>query len=350
MRARDADAQDAAAQDADAQDATAQDADAQGADGLYRNVTDVPGFVLGHVSDYEALTGCTVVLCPEGAIGGVDVRGASPGTRETDLLRPGCRVELVHGVVLAGGSAFGLDAACGVARYLEEHGYGYDTGIARVPIVPAAIIFDLHTGDKNVRPDAAMGYNACLAATAGKHPEGCVGAGVGATVGNLYGPASATKSGLGCWSLQQDGLIVGAVVVVNALGDVVDPITGEIAAGLRDPQSGAFLNTRKLMAEGRISRTLAGTNTVLGVVTTNAALTKQQVNRVASMACLGLARTISPAHTGYDGDAIFALARGSVRADTDQVGILAADCIARAVLRAVREAWSLGGVPAAGDR
>ncbi|MGD0621148.1 MAG: P1 family peptidase [Thermacetogeniaceae bacterium] len=316
---------------------------------LFRNVTDIPGFLMGHASDYDALTGCTAVLCPEGAVGGVDVRGASPGTRETDLLRPGCRVELVHGVVLAGGSAFGLDAACGVVRYLEEHGYGYDTGIARVPIVPAAIIFDLHTGNKNVRPDAAMGYNACLAATASKHPEGCVGAGTGATVGNLYGPACATKSGLGAWSLRQGDLIVGAVAVVNALGDVVDPITGEIVAGLRDPRRGIFLNTKKLMAGGEVSRNLAGTNTVLGVVATNASLTKQQVNRVASLACLGLARTISPAHTGYDGDTIFAMARGLTQANPDQVGILAADCVAQAVIRAVREAWSLGGVPAAGD-
>lgn len=317
--------------------------------GMYHNVTDVPDILLGHVSDYEALTGCTIVLCPEGAVGGVDVRGVSPGTRETDLLRPGCRVELVHGVVLAGGSAFGLDAACGVMRYLEEHGYGYDTGIVRVPIVPAAIIFDLHMGDKNVRPDAKMGYDACLVATAGKQPEGCVGAGTGATVGNLMGPACATKGGLGTWSVRQGDLIVGAVVVANSLGDVVDPATGKIIAGLRGPRRGTFLNTKETMAKGNVGRNLTGTNTVLGVVATNASLNKQQVIRVASLACLGLARTISPVHTGYDGDAIFALARGSVHADPDQVGILAADCIARAVLRAVREAWSLGGVPAARD-
>ncbi len=317
---------------------------AQGASSeLYHNVTDVPGIFLGHASDYEALTGCTVVLCPEGAAGGVDVRGASPGTRETDLLRPGCRVELVHGVVLAGGSAFGLDAACGAVRYLEERGYGHNTGIARVPIVTAAVIFDLHTGSKDVRPDAKMGYDACLAATTGKHAEGCVGAGTGATVGNLHGPGSATKGGLGSWSLQQGGLIVGAVVVVNALGDVVDPSTGEIIAGLRDPQSGGLMNTRELMSRGEVGRIFPGTNTVLGVVATNASLNKEQVNRVASLACLGLARTVSPAHTGYDGDAIFALSRGSVQANPDQVGILAAECVARSVLRAVQEAWSWVG-------
>ncbi len=316
---------------------------------LYRNVTDVPGIFMGHFSDYEALTGCTAVLCPEGAVGGVDVRGASPGTRETDLLRPGCRVELVHGVVLAGGSAFGLDAACGAARYLEEHGYGHDTGIARVPIIPAAIIFDLHMGSKEVRPDAKMGYDACLAATAGKNAEGCVGAGTGATVGNLLGPGSATKGGLGSWSLQQGDLIVGAVVVVNALGDVVDPSTGEIIAGLRDPQGGGLMNTKELMSRGGTGRIFPGTNTVLGIVVTNAYLTKEQVNRVASLACLGLARTVSPTHTGYDGDVIFALSRGSIQASSDQVGIIAAECVARAVLRAVQEAWSVGGVPAARD-
>jgi L-aminopeptidase/D-esterase-like protein len=316
---------------------------------LYHNVTDVPGIFLGQVSDYEALTGCTVVLCPEGAVGGVDVRGASPGTRETDLLRPGHRVEFVHGVVLAGGSAFGLDAASGAARYLEEQGYGYDTGIARVPIVPAAVIFDLHMGNKNMRPDAKMGYDACLVATAGKHAEGCIGAGTGATVGNLLGPGAATKGGLGSWSLQQGDLIVGALVVVNALGDVVNPSTGEIIAGLRDPQSGGFMNTKELMSRGETRRIFPGTNTVLGVVVTNAFLNKEQVNRVASLACLGLARTVSPTHTGYDGDAIFALSRGSIQANSDQVGIIAAECVAQAVLRAVQEAWSVGGMPAARD-
>jgi L-aminopeptidase/D-esterase-like protein len=258
-------------------------------------------------------------------------------------------VEVVHGVVLAGGSAFGLDAAGGAARYLEERGYGYDTGIARVPIIPAAVIFDLHLGKKDVRPDAKMGYDACLAATAGPHAEGCVGAGTGATVGNLHVPGSATKGGLGSWSLQQGDLIVGAVVVANALGDIVDPGTGEIVAGLRHPQSSGFMNTRELMSRGEVGRIFPGTNTVLGVVATNAWLTKEQTGRVASLACLGLARTVSPTHTSYDGDTIFALSRGSLQASTDQVGIIAAECVARAVLRAVQEAWSLGGVPAGRD-
>lgn len=316
---------------------------------LYHNVTDVPGILLGQVSDYEALTGCTVVLCPKGAVGGVDVKGASPGTRETDLLRPGYRVDMVHAVVLAGGSAFGLDAAGGVARYLEEQGYGYDTGIARVPIVPAAVIFDLHMGQKSARPDAKMGYDACLEATAGKHYEGCVGAGTGATVGNLLGPGSATKGGLGSWSLQKGDLIVGAVMVVNALGDIVDPASGEIVAGLRDSQNGGFINTKELMSRGDAGRIFSGTNTVLGVVATNAHLAKEQACRVASLACLGLARTISPTHTVYDGDTMFVLSRGSIQATADQVGILAAECVAQAVHRAVQEAWFLGGVPAARD-
>ena len=221
---------------------------------LYRNITDVPGILMGHVSDYEALTGCTAVLCPEGAVGGVEVRGASPGTRETDLLRPGYRVEEVHAVILAGGSAFGLDAACGAVRYLEEQGYGFDTGIVRVPIVPAAIIFDLSIGNKDVRPDAKMGYDACTAACAGKQPEGCVGAGTGALVGNMLGPGSATKSGLGSWSLKQGDLIVGSVVVVNALGDVVDPVTGKIIAGLRHPQNQGFLDSSELILRGSTER------------------------------------------------------------------------------------------------
>jgi len=316
---------------------------------LYRNITDVPGILMGHVSDYEALTGCTAVLCPEGAVGGVEVRGASPGTRETDLLRPGYRVEEVHAVILAGGSAFGLDAACGAVRYLEEQGYGFDTGIVRVPIVPAAIIFDLSIGNKDVRPDAKMGYDACTAACAGKQPEGCVGAGTGALVGNMLGPGSATKSGLGSWSLKQGDLIVGSVVVVNALGDVVDPVTGKIIAGLRHPQNQGFLDSSELILRGSTERIPPGTNTVLGVVATNASLTKVQAGRLAAQASLGLARTIRPAHTSYDGDTIFALSRGSVQAHPDQLGIMAAECVARAVVRAVEQAWSLGGVLAACD-
>lgn len=318
-------------------------------EGLFRNITDVPGFFLGHASDHQAITGCSVILCPEGAVGGVEVRGAAPGTRETDLLKPGCRVEEVHGVVLAGGSAFGLDAACGVVQYLDERGWGYDVDIARVPIVPAAIIFDLHVGNKEVRPDREMGYAACLAATRGKITEGCVGAGTGATVGNLLGPAHAMKGGLGSWSLKQGSLIVGAVVVVNALGDVVHPVTGEIFAGLRDPKRGCFLATKQVLARGEVGRIFPGTSTVLGVVATNADLSKEQVNRIAAISYSGLARTISPVHTGYDGDTIFALARGAVKAAPDQVGVLAAECIAQAVIRAVREAWSLGGIPAARD-
>jgi len=316
---------------------------------LYRNVTDVPGILMGHVSDYEALTGCTAVLCPEGAVGGVEVRGASPGTRETDLLRPGYRVEEVHAVILAGGSAFGLDAACGAMRYLEEQGYGFDTGIVKVPIVPAAIIFDLSIGNKDVRPDAKMGYEACKAAKAGEQPEGCVGAGTGAMVGNILGPGSATKSGLGSWSLKQGDLIVGVVVVVNALGDVVDPLSGRVIAGLRHPQNQGFLNSSDLILQGSTEQIPPGTNTVLGVVATNASLTKVQACRLAAQASLGLARTIRPAHTSYDGDTIFALSYGSVQAHPDQVGIMAAECVARAVVRAVEQAWSLGGVPAACD-
>jgi len=317
---------------------------------MYNAITDVKGIKVGHYTDLEAATGCTVVLCEEGAIGGVDVRGAAPGTRETDLLRPMHLVERVHAVLLTGGSAFGLDAAGGVMRYLEERGIGFDVKVAKVPIVPAAVLFDLAIGDPKVRPDAEAGYAACLAASEGPVAEGNVGAGTGATVGKLLGPKLATKSGLGTASQKiGKGIIVGGIVAVNAFGDVVDPKSGEIIAGTRKPVVGGFLNTAEGI-KGDLGQTvLAFASTTIGVVATNAYLTKEQVNKMAQMAHNGLAMAIRPAHTMFDGDTIFALSLGKKKADVSVIGSVAAEVMAQAVVRAVTQAEGLLGVPAARD-
>lgn len=313
-------------------------------------ITDVPGIEVGHAQDERALTGCTVVLCRRGAIAGVDVRGSAPGTRETDLLRPVHLVQQVHAIVLSGGSAFGLDAACGVMRYLEEQGIGFDAGVARVPIVPAAVLFDLAIGDPGIRPDADMGYAACLAATAGPVAEGNVGAGCGATVGKMLGMQYAMKSGVGTASLRlADGLIVGAIVAVNALGSVVEPWTGCVLAGPRDPRTGRPVDSVELIKAGSSAQVLPFTNTTIGVVATNARLTKEGANKAASMAHNGLALTIRPAHTWYDGDTVFALSAGDLETDLTLVGALAAEAMAQAVVRAARAAKSAGGLPACGD-
>lgn len=313
-------------------------------------ITDVPGIKVGHYTDEVALTGCTVVLCEDGAVAGVDVRGSAPGTRETDLLRPTNLVEKVQAILLSGGSAFGLDAAGGVMRFLEERGYGHETSVGKVPIVPAAIIFDLNVGDPRKRPVAENGYQACLAASSGEVAEGCVGAGTGATVGKVLGIRRATKSGLGTASrILADGLIVGALVVVNAVGDVVDPWTGKLLAGPRDEQGKGFISTVELLADGGVvrSKTLAE-NTTLGVVATNAALSKEQVNKVAQMAQDGVARCIKPSHTMHDGDVMFALSLGDKRADVTVVGAVAAEVVAEAIVRAVQKAKTMGGIPAVG--
>jgi L-aminopeptidase/D-esterase-like protein len=308
-------------------------------------ITDVPGIRVGHVTNREALTGCTVVLCPnKGAVGGVDQRGGAPGTRETDLLRPMHMVERVHAVLLAGGSAFGLDAAGGVARWLEEQGVGFDARVAKVPIVPAAILFDLDVGDASVRPDAAMGYAACEAAAAwqeddGPVAEGKAGAGTGCTVGKILGPGKAAQGGIGMASADLGGgLVVGAVIAVNAFGDVVDPSTGQILAGARSQRGEGFadtLATMKGMAGKTFLRFASRSNTVIGVVATNGKLSKEGANKVAQMAHDGLARAIRPAHTMFDGDTIFALATGKKRADVNLVGAFAAEVVAQAIVRAV---------------
>lgn len=310
-------------------------------------LTDVPGIRVGHATDLEGLTGCTVVLCEKGAVAGVDQRGGGPGTRETDLLRPVHAVQEIHAVLLSGGSAFGLAAADGVMRYLEERGVGYDMRVARVPIVPAAILFDLHLGDPKARPDAAMGYAACQAATDGPVAEGNVGAGTGATVGKMLGPGRAMKSGLGTAAASLGGgLVVGALVAVGAIGDVVDPQTGAILAGVRKLRSDEMADTLKVMKSmlGKMALRLAS-NTVIGVVATNARLTKEEANKVAQMAQNGVARTVRPAHMMLDGDTLFALSTGRKRGDVNLIGAYGAEVVAEAVVRAVKAAEGAAGLP-----
>jgi L-aminopeptidase/D-esterase-like protein len=318
--------------------------------GVSGALTDVPGLRVGHATDLDHLTGCTVVLCPsQGCVAGVDVRGSAPGTRETDLLRPGQLVERANAIVLTGGSAFGLAAADGVMRFLEECGAGHPVGVTVVPIVPAAVIFDLAVGDFTVRPDAAMGYAACLAAGDGAVAEGNVGAGTGASVGKLLGPAQAMKAGIGSASLRlADGLIVAALMVVNALGDVVDPGSGAIIAGTRSP-GGGWADSAAFLLYGQAQRPGPATNTVIGVVACNARFDKSQINKIAQMAHDGIARCVRPAHTMYDGDAIFALCTAEVEADVTRAGHAVAEVVAAAIVRAVRTAATLGGLPGLAD-
>lgn len=310
----------------------------------------ISGIEVGHATDSVGLTGCTVVICRQGAVGGVDVRGSAPGTRETDLLRPENLVEKVHAVLLAGGSAFGLNGATGVVRYLEKHGIGYDAGVVCVPIVPAAVLFDLSVGDPYARPDAEMGYAACVAARSDEASQGNVGAGVGCSVGKLLGMGRAMKAGLGTAVRDAGGLLVGAIVAVNALGDVIDPATGQIVAGARKKVGRGFADSGKLITGllGRTALSFAG-NTVIGIVATNAKLTKAGANKVAQMAHDGLARAIRPAHTMMDGDAIFTMATCEKKAPVTLVGALAADAMAEAIVRGARAAEGIEGLPAAGD-
>ncbi|GAP14758.1 L-aminopeptidase/D-esterase [Longilinea arvoryzae] len=321
-------------------------------------ITDVPGILVGHATNLKAMTGCTVILAEDGAISGVDQRGGAPGTRETDALRPMHLVDKAHAVLLAGGSAFGLDAATGVMRFLEEKGVGFDSGFARVPIVPAAVLYDLGIGLPDVRPDAEMGYIACQNASQAAPAEGNVGAGTGATVGKILGMSQAMKSGLGTASIDLGGgLVVGTIVAVNALGDIVDPETGKILAGARAisvapnarPQLANTLVIMKSLLGKTALRISSAHNTVIGVVATNARLDKEETNKVAQMAHNGLARSIRPAHTMYDGDTVFALATGRKRADVNTIGAYAAECMAAAIVRAALQATSANGLPAARD-
>ncbi|MFN2271221.1 MAG: P1 family peptidase [Anaerolineae bacterium] len=316
---------------------------------VQKGITAVPGIRVGHATDLEGLTGCTVVLCEKGAVGGVDQRGGAPGTRETDLLRPLHLVQDVHAVLLAGGSAYGLAAADGVMRYLEERGVGLNARVAKVPIVPAAILFDLDIGDPKARPDAGSGYAACQAATDTPVAEGNVGAGTGATAGKILGPGRAMKTGLGSTAVELGGgLVVGALVVANPLGDVVESRTGEILAGARSLTSDEPADTLAVMRSlvGKASLKFASSNTVIGVVATNARLNKEQTNKVAQMAQDGVARAVRPAHTLFDGDTLFALSTGNKRADVNLIGAYAAEVVAEAIARGAQAAGGLGGLPA----
>jgi L-aminopeptidase/D-esterase-like protein len=307
----------------------------------------IEGLLIGHAADEAALTGCTVIILPPGSKGGGEVRGGAPGTRETDLLRSENIVEEVNAFVLSGGSAFGLAAANGVVRYLEEQGLGFETPVARVPIVPAAVIFDLAVGDPNVRPGPEMGYEACLNASEDLGPQGNVGAGIGATVGMILGPASWMKSGLGLAGIErEDGLCMMALAVVNAVGDVIGG-NGEIIAGARDPEGG-FLDTEAFLARnpGFIAGPPPGTNTTLVVIVSNAALSKTDTSWVARQGHNGIARAVRPSHTKLDGDLVFAASTGKVSAQPDVVGVLGARLVAEAIRNAARHAEALPNIPA----
>lgn len=321
---------------------------------MNQGLTAVAGLRVGHHTLSGRPTGCTVILAERGAVGGVDVRGSAPGTRETDLLAPVNTVTEVHAIVFSGGSAFGLSTADGVMRYLSERDVGYDVGLTRVPIVPAAIIFDLGVGgDPSIRPTAECGYAAAEAATGGPVAEGNVGAGAGATVGKLAGRGRAMKSGIGSAAIGfPDGTVVAALVVVNAVGDVIDPATGAVIAGARGADGQTLVDVRRLIRAGTLrQRSNPGENTSLAVVATNATLTKTQAAKLAQMAHDGFARSIYPVHTPVDGDVVFALATGQDGSPPDMLvlGALAADVVADAVLRAVRAAESLPGLPAVRD-
>jgi L-aminopeptidase/D-esterase-like protein len=311
-------------------------------------ITAVAGIRVGHATDLEAATGCTVVLCESGAAAGVEVRGGAPGTRETDLLHPLSHVQQVQAVLLTGGSAFGLAAADGVMRYLEERGVGYDVGVTRVPIVPAAVIFDLRLGRHDIRPGPEMGYLACQAASEGPVEEGSIGAGAGATVGKVLGPGGAMKGGVGTFAeALAGGAVVAALVVVNAIGDVVTA-DNRILAGTRDPESGRFLAAAALLRQS-MAATRVRDNTVVGVVATNVRLSKVDCNRLARVAHHGLAMAVSPSHTTLDGDTFFALSTGEAAGQYDVVAAVTPTVVAEAIRRGVRTARGLHGVPGLAD-
>ena len=305
------------------------------------SLTDIAGLKVGHFTDSRRPTGCTVVLARQGAVAGADVRGAAPGTRETDLLQPANLVGRVHAVMLSGGSAWGLDAAGGAMRWLEEQGIGLEVGPARIPIVPAAVLFDLYLGDARIRPDLQAGHAACQAASARSPAEGSVGAGAGALVGKLYGIERAMKGGVGTASVRAGGFTVGAIVACNAMGDVVDPDSGRVIAGARREDGRTLLDTRRALLAGEPPRRLVtAANTSIGVIATDAVLTKAQAGRLATAGHDGFARSINPAHTMLDGDTLFALGTGAGGKPAEMVllSTLAAEAVALATVRAVRAA------------
>jgi L-aminopeptidase/D-esterase-like protein len=321
------------------------------------SIIDVPGLIVGQAQDINAKTGCTVVICKNGAVGGVDQRGGAPGTRETDLLRPIHLVEKIHAVVLTGGSAFGLDSASGVMRWLEEQNIGFQTAETKVPIVCAAVLYDLGIGNSKIRPNAEMGYQACRVATSAPPNQGNYGAGSGATVGKIYGMNQAMKAGIGtaCCDIG-NGVKVGALFAVNAFGDVIDPVTSNILAGARvilpNKKYSIFVDTlaqMKTFAGKQLLDFASIHNTVIGIVATNAQLSKEEINKVAQMAQDGIARTIRPAHTMFDGDTIFALSTGRKRGNVNVIGAYAAEMAAKAIVSSVNNAKSCLGLPSSSD-
>lgn len=305
------------------------------------SITDVAGIEVGHFTDPRRPTGCTVIITRDGAVAGVDVRGAAPGTRETDLLNPSNLVDRVHAILLAGGSAWGLDAASGVMQWLEENEIGLQVGFGLVPIVPAAVLFDLPVGDASIRPDARAGYQACRAASRNAPADGNVGAGAGALVGKVFGLERAMRGGIGSASITVDGITVGAIIACNAMGDVIDPASGQLLAGARTPDGTALLNSREAILAGVLPQpVLAGTNTTIGVIATDAILTKTQAQRLALVAHDGLARAINPVHSPSDGDTLFALGTGQAGRSASMLvlGTMAAEVTTRAVIRAVMAA------------
>ncbi|WP_148558533.1 P1 family peptidase [Terrisporobacter glycolicus] len=312
---------------------------------MYNNILDVEGLKVGQIEDTDALTGCTVVICEEGATCGVDVRGSAPGTRETDLLDPINSVQKVHAVVLSGGSAFGLESTCGVSKYLEEKNIGFDVGVCKVPIVTGAVLFDLGVGDYKVRPDKEMGYKACLNASETELKQGNYGAGCGATVGKIKGLNYVTKGGIGSCSIKLDnGIVVSALIAVNAFGDIYED--GKVIAGVLNDDKTKLLNTYEIMKSGFVKGGFKIDNTTIGIVATNAKLTKAQCKKISQMAHDGYAKSIFPIHTPHDGDAIFTMSTGKIQVDSDitLLGSLAAEVVEKSIINAIKNAENIKNI------
>lgn len=312
-------------------------------------LTDVEGIKIGHSQNYEAMTGCTVIICGEGASGGVDVRGSAPGTRETDLFEAEKMVDKIHGIVLSGGSAFGLDASSGVMKYLEENNIGLDVGPTKVPIVASAVIFDLNIGDYKIRPDLKMGYEAAKSARKNENRQGNIGGGLGASVGKILGPKSAMKTGLGSASLKLGDLVVSAMVLVNSFGDIYDISNGRQMAGPYDYKERKLLNTIDIMKKAKKKLEFSPTNTTIGVIATNGKLSKAEANKVSQMAHNGFAKSINPVHTMMDGDTIFTMATNEIKVDINLIGVLAAEVMSRAISNGVVYAKSYHGLASYSD-